>query len=138
MIIGVHRTFFDPTWTIGRLTIDGEHAGYSLEDVVRPFGEKVFGETAIPAGDYRIEIRQSSKFIREMPYLVDVPNFTNVMIHWGNTTKDTLGCILVGTSMDTDAGMIMGSRICFDALWKQIKDARTRGEEIVLSITGAP
>ncbi|MBQ0057900.1 MAG: hypothetical protein KBT20_09610 [Bacteroidales bacterium] len=63
--------------------------------------KKVMGRTAIPEGRYRIEMQWSRKYHRLMPFLQNVPQFTGVMIHPGNTSSDTEGCILVGESLYT-------------------------------------
>ena len=68
----------------------------TLEDPVRLDGIKIQGQTAIPAGKYKIIINWSNRFNRMMPLVVDVPNFDGIRIHAGNTEKDTEGCILVG------------------------------------------
>lgn len=74
---------------------------------------KVRGKTCIPAGRYKIVMSPSAKFGRYMPYLVDVPQFTGIMIHPGNFVEDTQGCILVG---DYDKVMLVFSRITFSRL----------------------
>lgn len=43
--------------------------------------------------------------------LEDVPNHTNILIHWGNYNKDSDGCILVGK--EKTSSMITSSRATF-------------------------
>src|SRR5574343_976097 len=83
------------TYTIGKLFIDGTYFCDTLEDYVRA-GEKVFGKTAIPTGTYDVQITYSNRFKQPMPLLIDVPGFSGIRIHPGNTAEDTHGCILVG------------------------------------------
>ena len=49
---------------------------------------KIPGRTAIPAGKYQIEITESIRFNRLMPIIKDVPGFSGVRIHSGNTAED--------------------------------------------------
>lgn len=107
--------------TLGELYVDGRAFGFACEDEVRSV--KIAGETAIPAGEYAIRIERSPSWKRDMPYLADVPGFTRVMIHPGNSPEDTRGCILVGCQVDVERGHILQSRACFDALWPRIKAA---------------
>lgn len=58
--------------------------------------EKVYGATAIPYGEYDIEVTWSPAFSREMVLIKNVPQFTGVRIHWGRTADNTEGCPLVG------------------------------------------
>ena len=92
----VVRTFRGPVATLGELFINGKRFSYTLEDVVRGKGQKVFGATAIPAGTYPMVLNISNRFKKLMPLLIGVPGFEGVRIHGGNSHKDTLGCILVG------------------------------------------
>jgi len=98
MEIKVKRLYKKPTYTIGVMYIDGERFCDTLEDKVRDLTKekKVYGETAIPCGRYKVTLTYSPKFKRVMPLLHDVPYFDGVRIHAGNTTKDTEGCILLG------------------------------------------
>ena len=93
------------TYTIGKIYIDGEYFCDTLEDKVRDLNKngvfdgdekKVYGETAIPYGTYQVILSYSPKFKRILPELLDVPCFTGIRIHRGNTEKDTAGCLLVG------------------------------------------
>jgi len=92
-----------PTFTLGKLHVNGIRMLYTVEDKVRqvngvPVIEwKVKGETAIPTGDYRVIVSMSHRFKKMLPLLLDVPGFEGIRIHPGNTDKDTEGCILVGT-----------------------------------------
>jgi hypothetical protein len=95
-----------PTYTIGKLYVDGVYFCDTIEDTDRglrqdmPLAEikriKVYGETAIPIGEYRIIVNMSPTKKRLLPRLLDVLGFDGILIHRGNTAKDSLGCILVG------------------------------------------
>ncbi len=105
--------------TIGTMTIDGAFECYTLEDVVRPAGEKVYGQTAIPEGRYRVKLTMSNRFKIVLPLLENVPNFEGVRIHPGNTAADTDGCILVGQSKTSNS--IGASRLAFDRLFARLQ-----------------
>jgi hypothetical protein len=60
---------------------------------------KIDGMTAIPCGNYEGVFHTSPKF-GECIWLQNVPWFSEILIHAGNTAKDTKGCILVGISSD--------------------------------------
>jgi hypothetical protein len=117
--------------TVGELLVDGEHECWTLEDVVRPDGEKVFGQTAIPYGTYSVVVNFSNHFQCDLPLLVGVPNFEGVRIHPGNTAADTEGCLLVGT--EHTGNSVTNSRMAFNALFPKIRDAFSRGEEITIT-----
>ncbi len=131
MKLTVTRTTRTSKSTIGRLAIDGTDFCWTLEDVVRT-GPKVYGQTAIPAGIYRVELTQSARFRRVLPLLVDVPGFTGVRIHPGNSASDTDGCLLVGLGHADDR--ITDSRAAFDALFARLQAAAGRGEPITIEI----
>ena len=132
MKLTLHRTTYTDESTVGELDVDGVLECFTLEDVVRADGIKVFGETAIPAGHYDVQLTMSPRFRRVLPLLIDVKNFVGVRIHPGNSAKDTEGCILVGRS--TRANWIGESRVAFEALFKKLSAATARGEPITLVI----
>lgn len=119
------------TATPGDLYVDGALECRTLEDVVRPLGPhgegKVPGETAIPAGRYRVRMDVvSPRFGRILPRLEDVPGFTGILIHSGNTAEDTRGCILVGQRLTEDGSRIVcgTSTPAFKALFAKLKAAQ--------------
>jgi hypothetical protein len=101
------------------MNIDGAFECYTLEDVVRPNGEKVYGQTAIPEGRYQIKLTMSNRFKIVLPLLENVPNFEGVRIHPGNTAADTDGCILVGQTKTSNS--IGSSRVAFDKLFSRLQ-----------------
>lgn len=130
--IEVFRTPSKDGATLGKMYLNGIDTCYTLEDVVRPDGVKVYGETAIPAGRYRVDITCSNRFQCDMPLVCDVPNFEGVRIHPGNTSADTHGCILVG--MSQGGASIGASRMAYNIVFPQIRDAIANGEEVWLTI----
>lgn len=115
MELKLKRTVFKSDKTMGRLYLvnngspaDGDGETY-LCDTLEPRrrnlkgGErKIAGATAIPEGRYPLVISKSAKFRRWLPTLLGVPDFSGILIHAGNTERDTRGCILVGTNSHDD------------------------------------
>lgn len=123
------RKFKGDTYTVGDLFIDGTFFCNTIEDKVRilpllcpdtPQGtscrceEKKYAETAIPYGTYKITMEHSPRFKRVLPYLHDVPHFLGILIHSGNTERDSAGCIIVG--FNTEKGRVTNSRATSDKL----------------------
>jgi hypothetical protein len=84
------------------MLMDGVFEAFTLEDEIREIpGEpvakwKVPGKSAIPAGKYRVALTLSNRFKKVLPELLNVPGYSGVRIHAGNTHENTEGCILVG------------------------------------------
>jgi hypothetical protein len=121
MLIEVKRFEFKPNYTIGKLYINGKYECYTLEDAVRD--KKVQDVTAIPTGTYKLIIDASTRFRKDMPHILNVPNFTGVRIHAGNTSKDTEGCILLGTTW-SGGDFIAQSKLAFDKFFTKLKTAK--------------
>lgn len=122
MDIKVLRKELSARSTIGELHIDGQFECFTLEDAVRPV--KIKGVTAIPAGTYEVVINFSQRFQRQLPLLLNVPNFDGVRIHAGNTDADTEGRLLVGKTKSAD--FIGSSRAAFDVLFAKVEKAAAR------------
>lgn len=135
MELKLERDVRTEEFSLGRLFVDGEEECFTVEDRVRPAGEKVHGETAIPAGRYKVIITMSPRFKRMLPLLVDVPGFEGIRIHPGNDAGDTEGCILPGRRRTQDG--VGESRLAFDALYNKIGNALDSGEEVWITV-GAP
>lgn len=118
--------------TIGELSLEDQFLCYTLEDVVRE--EKIPHITAIPEGKYEVVITESERFGVKLPLLLNVPNYSGVRIHAGNTAKDTDGCILVGTSKSVHFDTIYNSRIALARLQPIIQEALDNKEKVWLTI----
>ena len=123
----VKRRYFCDEYTIGDLYIDGTWFSNTLEDAIRAV--KVYGETAIPAGTYKVTITLSPRFRRWLPLLHNVPNFEGVRIHRGNTAEDTHGCILVG--QNKVKGQVVNSAYTEIELMKRLKGEKDIEIEII-------
>ena len=53
---------------------------------------------------------------------MNVPAFDGVLIHIGNTAKDSEGCILVGKNKEV--GKVLESTATFHALYEKLKTAK--------------
>ena len=58
--------------------------------------EKVYGETAIPYGEYEIEVTYSPKLKKRVVLIKDVPHFEGIRMHFAATAKNIEGCVGVG------------------------------------------
>lgn len=142
MKLKLERRFLGADYTIGSLFINGVKFCDTLEDKVRDLnhdgdlddqGEgKVYGQTAIPYGTYKIELSMSPHFKRELPRLVGVKGFEGVLIHRGNTADDSSGCILVGENKVK--GKVINSTSYELRLVNVIRDAITNGESVEIEI----
>lgn len=134
MELKIERKWPKDTYTVGRLYVDGKLFCNTLEDRVRDLNteEKIYGETAIPAGRYRVIFNWSPKFGRNLPRLLNVPHFEGILIHPGNTAADSAGCILVGKN--SAVGRLSESRDTSDRLNVLIEDAQRRGEDIFITV----
>ena len=56
MELTLNRIFLGSSATIGELLVNDKHLCDTLEDRVRPEGEKVYGKTAIPEGTYEVKL----------------------------------------------------------------------------------
>ena len=159
MILTLKRIYCKGTFTLGALQIQTESNKEFLTnryfcDTLEPHAidwrreEKIKGKTAIPTGRYKVVLGYSKTYKRRMPFLVNVPHFTGIMIHTGNS-PDTRGCILVGravrpqnentdfenpTSEATVIGRFTDSRITFNRLYELIREAMKKNEEIFLIV----
>jgi hypothetical protein len=126
--------------TIGDMRAEGRWLCHTLEDEIREIANqpveewKIYGRTAIPAGNYKVVINWSPRFKRELPMLLYVPGFTGVRIHPGNKPEDTEGCVLVGFGVTPDGRGITESRSAFAKLISELNSAYDEGEETWLSI----
>lgn len=151
----LERIYTCNDYTIGKLYINGEYFCDTLEDADRgltqnmPLDEikkiKIYGETAIPIGDYEITLSiKSPKFSNFkrykwaklwdgfLPRLINVLGFDGVLIHVANKASDLLGCIAVGENKQK--GMVLNSTNTFNKLFPILEDANINNEKITISI----
>ena len=119
---------------------------YTLEDEQR--SEKVFGETRIPDGVYKLGLRKvggyHARYSKRFPHIhigmlhvLDVPGFEYILIHCGNTDEHTAGCLLVGDSQEnnqiTKDGFIGKSTQAYKRIYPRIAEAIDCGEQVVIT-----
>lgn len=135
MKLTLKRIALRSTYTIGRLYVDGNYFCDTLEDTVRDLNKngkfdngekKVYGKTAIPYGTYEIKWTYSPRFKKYTPQLMNVPSFSGIRIHAGNSSTDTEGCLLLG--QNKKVGMVLNSRATINKFYPMIKEACSNGK----------
>ena len=119
---------------------------YTLEDEYR--NEKVFGETRIPNGTYKLALRKTGGYHQKyskmfsnihigMLHVTNVPGFEYILIHCGNTDEHTAGCLLVGDSQEnnqiTKNGFIGKSTQAYKRIYPRIAEAIDCGEQVTIT-----
>jgi hypothetical protein len=148
MDIVLKRDTFTDKSTIGTLTVNGVFECYVLEDIDRGLKDtmtldeinklKVYGQTAIPYGVYKVVVTKSERFSKlrghdvYLPLLLNVKGFEGIRIHCGNKPDDTLGCLLIARKKNIDS--IMESTSAFISLNDKINLAIKKGEIITIQI----
>ena len=148
MKLTVVRTQFGTDATNGLLFIDGLFECYTLEDQYQAV--KVMHETCIPEGTYDIKFRKTGGFHAKyserymnahygMLHIQDVPNFTYILIHTGNTDEHTSGCLIVGeTQQDLEIskdGFIGSSAVAYKKMYAKVANQLLQGKKVTIEYT---
>lgn len=118
------RDSFSSNSTDGVLFVDSRPFCNTLEPAQ---GKKVkFGKgCCIAPGLYSIDLHYSPKFGKYMLTLCGVRGRSGILIHSGNTPRDTVGCILVGKREECGRLSYSGSNLdklfdcCLEAISKE-------------------
>jgi len=144
----VVRTQFGTDATNGLLFINGVFECYTLEDQYQAV--KVMHETCIPEGTYDIQFRKTGGFHAKyseryknahygMLHIQDVPNFTYILIHTGNTDEHTSGCLIVGeTQQDLEIskdGFIGSSTTAYKKMYAKVAAQLLQGKKVTIEYT---
>lgn len=140
MRLTLQRTHTNGPATFGKLYADGVYLCFTLEDEMREVpGQsvaawKIKGSTAIPSGQYRVTIEDSVRFGPGTLTINDVPGFSGIRMHAGNTPADTEGCPLLGMAI-TNTGIAGGTSRTAVALVKEaVRNAICKGERVLIDI----
>lgn len=139
----VNRKWFSTKTTMGVLQIpDAGFECYTLEDVARPRGVKIYGETCIPEGKHKFILSVSSRFKMMLPLIYNTSGYvltdgygaawTGIRIHAGNTSEDTSGCIIVGYKRGENA--LYESKKCLQDLMAILSQHCGDGKEYQIQI----
>lgn len=145
MDITLNRFGFKQNSTLGILLIDNVFECFTLEDGRREV--KIPDQTCIPSGCYKIS-KNTSPTPKTMKYrklysffdfhleIEDVPAFTNVYLHVGNTISDSSGCILLGRSTTTksDDFTISESADAFKFFYEKVSKTLLTKEPVLIHI----
>ena len=118
---------------------------YTLEDEQRDV--KVWGETRIPAGRYKLSLRKEGGFHtryqakygdmhKGMIHVNDVPGFEYILWHTGNTDENTAGCLLLGNSQTSNLvqkdGFVGSSVNAYKKLYSKVAKQLLIGNKVTI------
>jgi hypothetical protein len=134
----------EKTFSDGLFFINNKFQCHTIEDGHKDV--KVKGETRIPDGRYEVTLRKEggfhgrylkeygASFHKGMLWVRNVPNFEYILIHVGNSAKDTEGCLLVGMTNSADeAGFIGGSKIAYRKIYPIIAKELEAGRKVFIT-----
>jgi 5-hydroxyisourate hydrolase-like protein (transthyretin family) len=139
--IKVKRVAKKLNYTVGKMTIDDSYFCDTLEDKVRnlvdanndgAWDNKVFGETAIPAGRYEVKIGWSNRFKRNMPRIQNVKGFDGILVHNGVSAEHTHGCLLVG--LNKVVGKLINSTEIFNLFFALLEKEIAKSKKVFITI----
>ena len=146
MKLALKRYSDDGESTLGLFYRDGHFSCYTIEDEHRDV--KVKGETCIPAGEYKVvyqevvtemtkRYRNKYSWFDKHLMLENVPGFTSIYIHVGNTDKHTDGCLILGDSCISNVtkdGFVGSSKDAFKRNYGIITQALDSGQDVTISV----
>lgn len=142
MRITVDRIKSNDDATLSIISTQSGFECFGLEDEYRE--DKIANETRIPGGLYKIRLKPHGRmheryqrkfyFHQGMLHLQDVPGFTDILIHIGNTDDDTAGCLLVGSGCDSAELRLTKSTYAYMKLYKKVVQAAAEHDLDILII----
>lgn len=156
MKLKVERIKNGPTYTIGKMYVDSKYFCDTLEDLDRGLldsmnveevkSKKIYGETGIPKGTYKVTLDViSPKFSQypfymevckgKLPRLLDVKGYEGILIHVADgPKKDKLlyGCIGIG-ERQADDSLANGKKV-FKTFYSLLESAKKHSEDITIEI----
>lgn len=159
MKLRLRRIALKETYTIGKLEVwkDNQWAYLcdTVEDKVRDLNKngvfdngetKVYAQTAIPYGTYKITMNVQSpkmsnfvkypwakKYKAFIPRLLNVNHFDGILIHPGSSAKSSVGCIIVGLNKVV-GGVVNSQQIWYSLMEYYFWPAKKSGEPITIEI----
>lgn len=136
------RIYFGPTYTIGKLFVEGKLFCDTIEDKNRDLNKdgdlldegeaKVMHKTSIPFGRYEVIVNMSSRFKRMLPRILNVPHFDGILIHNGIDETSSSGCIIVGENKEK--GKVLNSTYWMNKLTEFLITEQKKGNKIFITI----
>ena len=144
--IEVLRYSTTKTDTLSIILADGKFIAYGLEDTYR--AEKIKHETRVPSGTYKLAwqmelTKMTVRYQVKYPFFYrhlevkNVPEFTGIYIHIGNSKEDTSGCLVIGdeavSNVNSTPGKLKNSTAAYERVYRTIKAWLDLGHEIEIT-----